>query len=83
MLEYVSKQKMDVVLNILSLFLLSSKEMEVMSRKWAEWLLPNGILCIFMVAAEDCKLTREMYEDGLCANGMQLMFMGQKVSLKC
>ena len=82
MLEYAPKEKVDVVLNILSLFLLSRKEMEAMSRKWAEWLLPDGLLCICMVAAEDCNPTREKYdEDGLCASGMQFMFMGQKVSL--
>jgi ubiquinone/menaquinone biosynthesis C-methylase UbiE len=79
MLEYVPKQKMDVVLNILSLFMLSRREMETMSKKWAEWLLPNGLLCICMFAAEDCNPTKDMYdEDGLCASGMPFMFMGQQ-----
>ena len=82
MLEYVPKEKMNVVLNILSLFLLSRKEMEVMSRKWAEWLLPDGILCICTMAAEDCKPTKEMYdEDGICASGIPFLFMGQNVIL--
>ena len=82
MLEYVPRQKMDVVLNILSLFMLSRSEMETMSKKWAEWLLPNGLLCICMFAAEDCNPTKDMYdEDGLCASGMPFMFMGLQGSL--
>jgi ubiquinone/menaquinone biosynthesis C-methylase UbiE len=79
MTEYVPKEKVDVVLHSLSLFLLSRKEMEVMSKKWAEWLLPNGVLCIATMAAEDCKPTTEMYdEDGMCASGMPFLFMGRK-----
>ena len=82
MLEYVPREKVNVVLNILSLFLLSRKDMEVMSGKWAEWLLPGGILCICTMAAEDCKPAKEMYdEDGMCASGMPFLFMGQKTAL--
>ena len=82
MLEYVPKEMMNVLLNILSLFLLSRKEMEIMSGKWAEWLLPGGILCICTMAAEDCKPTGEMYdEDGMCASGIPFLFMGQNVLL--
>ncbi len=82
MFEYVPKEKVDVILNSLSLFGFSRMEMEAMSKKWAALLLPGGLVCICMIVAEDCKQSREMYdEDGMCASGLQATFIGHKVSL--
>lgn len=82
MLDYIPKKRTDVVLSILSLFLLSREEMEVMSRKWAEWLKLGGILCIGAIAADSCDLTNAQYdEDGLCARQIAFRFMGQKVQM--
>ena len=54
-----------------------------MSRKWSEWLLPGGLLCICTMLAEDMNATEEMYEaDGLYASGMDFQFMGEKVKMR-
>ncbi len=82
MTKYVPKEKMNAIFNILSLFLLSREGLEDMSKKWREWLLPGGLVCICTFGAEDLKPTKEMYdEDGMCASGMEFLFMGQKVQL--
>ncbi|KAL8857403.1 MAG: hypothetical protein Q9178_006030 [Gyalolechia marmorata] len=82
MLDYEPKERMDAVLNIFSLFPLSREELEAMSRKWADWLVPGGILCIGAVAADSVNAAEESYdEDGLCARGLCFQFMGEKVEL--
>ncbi|KAL8822533.1 MAG: hypothetical protein Q9191_006733 [Dirinaria sp. TL-2023a] len=82
MRSYVPREKVPVVLNILSVFLLSPQELEVMSHKWSEWLLPGGLLCISVIAAEDLNPTKDMYDaDELSASGMKMRFMGRTVEL--
>ena len=80
--EYKPKERMDAVWNIFSLFPLSREELETMSRKWADWLVPGGILCIGAVAADSVNADDGSYdEDGLCARGLCFQFMGEKVEL--
>lgn len=82
MMEFVPNEKMNAVLNILSLFLLSREELEAMSKKWADWLMSEGVLCLCTMAAEDLNPANEMYDsDRLCASGIPFNFMGQKVAL--
>ena len=82
MLHYESPEQMDVVLNILSLFSLSRQELEVMTRKWAKWVVADGLLCIGTIAAEFCNPAKEFYsEDGLSAGGLRFQFMGNTVEL--
>ena len=82
MLHYESPEQMDVVLNILSLFGLSRQELEVMTRKWAQWVVADGLLCIGTIAAEFCSPAKEFYsEDGLSAEGLRFQFMGNTVEL--
>ena len=82
MTKYVPKDKMNAIFNILCLFWLSRKGMEDMSKRWHEWLLPGGLVCICTFGAEDLNPTKEMYdEDGLCASGMEFFFMGHKAQL--
>ena len=78
MLEYSPKDRVDVVLNILSLFMLSREELELsMSRKWADWLVPDGLLCIATVPLDSCNVSKNLYdEDGLCARRIPAHFMG-------
>ncbi|KAL9097312.1 MAG: hypothetical protein Q9165_000739 [Trypethelium subeluteriae] len=78
MLEYKPIGKLDVILSILSLFQLSRAEIESMSLKWAEWLLPDGILCIGTMDPEERKHTAEMYhEDKMGLSGIPSLFMGK------
>ena len=78
MMEYRPTEKLDVILSILSLFQLSRAQIESMSLKWAEWLLPNGILCIGTMDPEEREHTAEMYhEDKMCLSGIPSFFMGQ------
>ena len=82
MTKYVPKDKMNAIFNILCLFWLDRKGMEDQCKKWHEWLLPGGIVCICTFGAEDLHPTKEMYdEDGLCASGMEFLFMGRKAQL--
>ncbi|KAI9685157.1 MAG: hypothetical protein M1822_004744 [Bathelium mastoideum] len=79
MLEYTPAEKMDVVLSILSLFPLSRKDMEAMSPKWADWLLPGGILCICTMDPEEFNPNATMYdEDRMCVNRIPFLFMGDR-----
>ena len=83
MRSYILREKVQAVVNMLSLFLLSRQELEAMSQKWSEWLLPGGLLCICTMLAEDVNATKEMYEaDGLYASGMDFQFMGEKVKMR-
>ena len=50
-------EKFNGIFAVLSLFLLSREEVQVMSGKWAEWLLPDGLLFICTMLAEDCPHT--------------------------
>ena len=83
MLDYTPREPVDVVLNMLSLFTLSREELEgVMSRKWAEWLVPGGgLLCIGIIALDSLDVVaKELLDgDGLCARGIPAKFMGQDV----
>ena len=82
MLDYVPKEQMDVVLNSFSLFGLSKLQLEVMSRKWATWLVADGLLGIATIAAESRAPAKEFYsEDGLSAEGLKVLFMGNIVEL--
>ena len=82
MLEYEPKEQMDVVLNILSLFGLSRQELEVMTHKWAKWVVTDGFLCIGTIAADFCNPAKEfMTEDELSAEGLRFQFMGNSVEL--
>ena len=82
MRSYVPPEKVPVVLNMLSLFLLSPQELEVMSHKWSEWLLPGGLLCIGIMAADDFSPTKDMHDaERLFASGMDFRFMGRTVNL--
>ena len=80
-LEYQPTEPMDVVLNILSLFTLSREELELhMGRKWAEWLVPDGLLCICTVTIEASNIAKELFDaDGLCARGIPVRFMGTMI----
>ena len=79
MLEYNTKERVDVVLNILSLFMLSREDLELsMSRKWADWLVPSGLLCIATIPLDSCNVSKDLYdEDVLCARKIPAHFMGQ------
>ena len=83
MLEYKPKEPMDVVLSILSLFTLSREDLEdYMSRKWAEWVVPGGLLCIGTIALDSCQPSKELYDaDRLCARRVTGRFMGQVVEV--
>lgn len=82
MLEYAPTEPVDAVLNILSLFLLKREDMEAMCFKWAQWLLPDGILCVCTVPAESCQPGKEMYdEDGLCVRHQGAHFMGRSIEV--
>lgn len=82
MLEYAPKEQMDVVLNILNLFILSRQETEAMTQKWAKWVVTGGLLCIGTVAADWCNPAKESYsEDGLSAEGLRFRFMGNIAEL--
>jgi len=83
MLHYEPVEKFNGIFAVLSLFLLSREEMQVMAGKWAEWLLSDGLLFICTMLAEDCPQTAaEMYSpDGQCASGIEFLFMGKKVLL--
>ena len=80
MLEYSPEEHLDVVLNILSLFMLSREDLELsMSRKWADWLVPGGLLCIATIPLDSCNVSNDLYdEDELCARKIPAHFMGQK-----
>lgn len=79
MLEYNLKERVDVVLNILSLFMLSREDLELsMSRKWTDWLVSGGLLCIATIPLDSCNISKDLYdEDGLCARKIPAHFMGQ------
>ena len=82
MLDYEPKEQMDVVLNSLSLFSLSKQQLEAMSRKWATWLVADGLLGIGTIAADSRAPAQELYsEDGLSAEGLKVLFMGNIVEL--
>ena len=83
MLEYNPKESVDVVLNILSLFMLSREDLEVsMSRKWLDWLVSGGLLCIATIPLDSYNLSKDLYdEDGLCARKIPAHFMGQRFEL--
>ena len=80
MLEYNPQERVDVVLNILSLFMLSREDLELsMSRKWADWLVSDGLLCIATIPLDSCNISKDLYdEDGLCARKIPAHFMGQR-----
>ena len=82
MTDYIPKEKMHAAFNVLSLFLLSREGMENMSKKWAEWLLPDGFVCICTVDPEKYHPTKEMYdEDGMCVRDLKFVFMGRETWL--
>ena len=81
-LEYDLKQRMEAVLNTLSLSLLSRGEVESMSRKMGRLLVPDWLLCLDTIATEPCNPPRELYdEDGLCAHNIGFHVIGQKVGV--
>ena len=82
MLDYAPKEPMDVVLQVLSLFGLSRQQLEAMSRKWATWLVPGGLVGIVAIPADFCVPPKEAYsEDGLSAEGLRFRFMGNTIEL--
>ena len=82
MMDYAPKEQMDVVLNVLTLFLLSRQELEAATQEWAKWVVTGGLLGIGIIAAESCNPAKESYsEDGLSAEGLKFRFMGNTVEL--
>ena len=83
MLEYRPKEPINVILSIFSLFTLSREDLEgSMSRKWAEWLVPGGLLCLGIIALDSCQPPKELYDaDLLCARKIPGRFMGQLVEV--
>ncbi|KAL8791129.1 MAG: hypothetical protein Q9195_006026 [Heterodermia aff. obscurata] len=82
MLVYEPKEQLDAVFNVLSLFALSRQELEIMTQKWAKWVVADGFLCIVALAAESCHPAQEFYNaDGLSAEGIEFQFMGNTVQL--
>ncbi|KAL9080408.1 MAG: hypothetical protein Q9157_000793 [Trypethelium eluteriae] len=78
MKEYSPKEKIDVVLSILSLFQLSREQIEFMSGRWADWLAPGGILCIGTMDPAELDLKDAIYdEDKMCVRGISHLFMGE------
>ena len=83
MLEYAPKEPVDAILSLFSLFTLSREELESsVSSKWAEWLVPGGLLCIGTIPLDSCQPPKELYDaDGLCARKIRGRFMDQIVEV--
>ena len=83
MLEFVSReQPINAVLAIFSLFFLSREEIEMMCRKWSEWLAAGGVLCITTVAADSYDPVVGHYYGGhLDARHVPFRFMGLNIEL--
>lgn len=84
MRDYILKEQVNAVFNMLSLFLLSREEIEKMAGKWGTWLEVEGFLMICTLAAEDCQQhgTGAGYDaDGRCARNLEFRFMGARVTI--
>ena len=83
MLEYTPNEPVDVILSVLSLFGLSREELEgSMSAKWADWLVPGGLLCIVTIALDSIQPSKELYDpDRLCARKIPERFMGRVIEV--
>lgn len=83
MLEYTPKEPMDVILNVMSLFAFSREELEgSMSLKWADWLVPVGLLCIGTIALDSFQPPKKLYDaDRLCARKIPGRFMGRLIEV--
>ena len=77
-----NEEKKDAIIASLSLFGLTREQLVELSRKWAEWLAPGGIVCICTIAAEDVDIPKGLYaEDGLGAEDIPWKFMGRRVGI--
>ncbi|MCJ1248558.1 hypothetical protein MMC30_005776 [Trapelia coarctata] len=84
MRDYVPKERVNAVFNILSLFILSREEVEEMAGKWGNWLEVGGLLMICTLAAEDYRPlgTGAGYDaDGRCARDVGFRFMGATATI--
>ncbi|KAL9580330.1 MAG: hypothetical protein Q9212_004567 [Teloschistes hypoglaucus] len=82
-LDYEPRTRFDVVLNILNIFTLSREQVEnTVSRKWADWVEPGGLLCIVVVALDSCDPPKELIDqDGMCVRGFPVKFMGHRIEV--
>ena len=84
MREYVPRERLDAVFNVLSLFLLERKEMEEMAGRWGKWLEKGGLVFICTIAAEDCEPEtrgKGYDDDGRCAREVGFRFMGERATV--